>query len=166
MHMKKIVLFIVFSVFIFKAQSQIHFGRLSATEVWMDIEKVEDDEVYLRLKIESEKDWRISSDTRVLFKLTDDSILEVEGELLSASSKSYGSIMIGNIATPIGDQVITEALFIIPMSDMEQLYSGVKKMRVSMVPKPYTKEWKKDWLGERLKKACEKAEQNKLEDDF
>lgn len=164
--MKKIVLFIVFSLIIFKAHSQIHFGRLSVTEVWMDIERVEDNEVYLRLKIGSDLDRRLSTDTRILFKLADDSILEVEGELLSASSKSYGSLMIGNIATPIGDQVITEALFVIPMSDMEQLYSGVKKMRVSMTPKPYTKEWKKDWLGQRLKKACEKAEQNKLEDDF
>lgn len=94
----------------------------------MNIERVENNEVYLRLKIGSHKDCRISSDTRGLFKLADDSIMEIEGELLSTCLKSYGSVINGNITTSRGDQIISEAIFIIPISDMEQLCAGVKKM--------------------------------------
>lgn len=86
---------------------------------------------------------------RILFKLMNDSIIDLTGVLFTTTTESSGSVSLYNFSFSSSEH---HSIALFPMSDeaIDALSVGIKKMRPNLIPKCKDKEWKTDVLGHKL----------------
>lgn len=163
--MKKGLLSIFFWAFAFSAYAQVSYGDnfLVDYNVKLNV-STENDSTFLTLIITSEK-LKMSDSPKLLLRLMDDTVISLEGHLLSTTNKSEGAVMIGYTAVAI-NHYVTEAKFLITKEQVESLSKGVKKLRLNTSPKYHEKEWRKDKIGKKLYEKYKDSSPNSFEDGF
>lgn len=124
----------------------------------------ENDSVYLSLYMKAAR-LRIVDNPKMLLRLMNDSIISLDGTLLSSTVKSDGAYVVGSYAVA-SNYYITEAKFPISHEQMESLSKGVRKIRLNTSPVFYEKSWRRDELGRVLYEKYKESSSNSFEDDF
>ena len=159
----------IFSIYLLfcalTASAQASYGDIVFGDYNVKINvSTENDSVFLSLIMVSENK-KMADKPKLLLRLTDDTVISLEGTLLSSTSKSDGAYMIGNVAIA-ENHFITEAKFPIAKGQIEQFNKGIKKLRLNTSPKFHEKEWRKDKIGKPLYKKYKESSGNSFEDDF
>lgn len=158
-----ITLFAVIPFIMGKAQAS--YGDLFLVDYNIKINvSTENDSIYLSL-IMTSASQQMTDDPKLLLRLMDDTVISLDGRLISSTSKSDGAFMIGNIAVA-SNHFITEAKFPIAREQVESLSKGVKKLRLNTSPKYHEKEWRKDKIGKKLYEKYKESSANSFEDGF
>ena len=163
--LKIVLLSVLLLVFSFSANAQVNYGYNFFVDynVKLDV-STENDSTFLTLIITSSK-LKISDSPKLLLRLMDDTVISLDGNLLSTSNKSEGAVMVGNTAIAI-NHFITEAKFPIAKDQIEQFSKGVKKIRLNTSPRYHEKEWRKDKIGKKLFAKYRESSRNSFADDF
>jgi len=90
-----------------------------------------------------------SQEPKILFKLMNDSIIELTGQIISDKIITSCGIILFNTVTSFPNQ-LTTAVFPISRLDILQFQKGIKKMRVGTIPRVGEIEWDTDTLGNKL----------------
>ena len=160
---------IVFSIYLFvcvpTASAQASYGDIFFGDGNVKINvSTENDSTFLTLIITSSR-LKMSDSPKLLLRLMDDSVISLDGNLLSSSHKSEGAVMIGYTAVAI-NHFITEAKFPISKDQIEQFSKGIKKLRLNTSPQYHEKEWRKDKIGKVLFARYKESSANSFEDNF
>lgn len=140
---KKVILSISLMVFALTTYAQVSYGDNFFVDYNVKINvSTENDSTFLTLIITSER-LKFSDRPKLLLRLMDDSVISLDGIILSASNKSEGAVMIGYTAVAIS-HYITEAKFPITKDQIEQFSKGIKKLRLNTSPEYHEKEWRRD----------------------
>ena len=163
--MNRLVFSFIFVFLSSYAFSQVSYGDNFLVDYNVKINvSTENDSTYLTLIITSEK-LKMSDSPKLLLRMMDDTVVSLDGHLLSASNKSEGAVLIGSVAVAV-NHFITEAKFPISKEQMEQLSKGVKKLRLNTSPKFHEKVWRQDKIGKKLYAKYKESSANSFEDDF
>ncbi len=108
---------------------------------------------FLAVSFSSEK-LMITENPTLLFKTTNDTVLEYNGTLVNNVSQT-GLIPAGYIVVPYTSLVST-AMFPVPSADFQLIKTGIKKIRLSTVPIQTEKTFGQDVLGHKLYKFYNK----------
>lgn len=133
-----------------------------------------DGQVGLILRTESERGYELSNDARILFRLSDGEIIELQGRLLNVDKFrgtddfwiSFSGDHRSAFFSDLDNVFLSEAEFVIPQETFLKMMKGIKKMRVNMLPKPYNKEWRNNKFGKQLSRAYDYARENGFESEF
>lgn len=163
--MKKILLILLLTVSYSYSRAQVSYGDNFFVDYNVKINlSTENDSTFLTVIFTSER-LKMSDNPKLLLRLIDDSVISLDGHMLSSSNKSDGAVMIGYTAVAI-NHYVTEAKFPITREQAESLSKGVKKLRLNTSPKFHEKEWRKDKIGKILYKKYMESSSNSFEDGF
>ena len=163
--LKKAFLTMFLLAFAFTANAQVSYGDNFFVDYNVKINvSTENDSTFLTLIITSER-LKMSDSPKLLLRLMDDTVISLDGHLLSTSNKSEGAVMVGYTAVAI-NHFITEAKFPIAKDQIEQFSKGIKKLRLNTSPKFHEKEWRKDKIGKKLFAKYKESSSNSFEDNF
>ena len=160
---------IIFSIYLLAcsliANAQASYGDIVFGDYNVKINvSTENDSVFLSLIMTSENK-KMADKPKLLLRFVNDTMISLDGTLLSSTSQSDGAYMIGNVAIA-SNYFITEAKFPITKEQMELFKEGIKKLRLNTSPKFHEKEWRKDKIGKTLYKKYKESSGNSFEDDF
>ena len=162
---KKVILSISLIVFALTTYAQVSYGDNFFVDYNVKINvSTENDSTFLTLIITSER-LKFSDRPKLLLRLMDDSVISLDGIILSASNKSEGAVMIGYTAVAIS-HYITEAKFPITKDQIERFSKGIKKLRLNTSPEYHEKEWRRDRIGKKLFAKYKESSANSFEDNF
>ena len=123
--LKIVFLSIILITYAFSANAQASYGDNFFVDYNVKINvSTENDSTFLTLIITSSR-LKMSDSPKLLLRLMDDSVISLDGNLLSSSHKSEGAVMIGYTAVAI-NHFITEAKFPISKDQIEQFSKGIK----------------------------------------
>ena len=163
--LKIVFLSIILIMYAFSANAQASYGDNFFVDYNVKINvSTENDSTFLTLIITSSR-LKMSDSPKLLLRLMDDSVISLDGNLLSSSHKSEGAVMIGYTAVAI-NHFITEAKFPISKDQIEQFSKGIKKLRLNTSPQYHEKEWRKDKIGKVLFARYKESSANSFEDNF
>jgi len=163
--LKIVFLSIILITYAFSANAQASYGDNFFVDYNVKINvSTENDSTFLTLIITSSR-LKMSDSPKLLLRLMDDSVISLDGNLLSSSHKSEGAVMIGYTAVAI-NHFITEAKFPISKDQIEQFSKGIKKLRLNTSPQYHEKEWRKDKIGKVLFARYKESSANSFEDNF
>ncbi len=152
-------------VFALTTYAQVSYGDNFFVDYNVKINvSAENDSTFLTLIITSGR-LKFSDRPKLLLRLMDDSVISLDGIILSASNKSEGAVMIGYTAVAIS-HYITEAKFPITKDQIEQFSKGIKKLRLNTSPEYHEKEWCRDRIGKKLFAKYKESSANSFEDNF
>ena len=164
----------IFSIYLLfcalTASAQASYGDIVFGDYNVKINvSTENDSVFLSLILTSENK-KMTDKPKLLLRLTDDTVISLEGTLLESTIKSDGAYImpmpyVGNIAIN-ENHFITGAKFPITKEQIEQFSKGIKKLRLNTSPKFHEKEWRKDKIGKTLYKKYKESSGNSFEDNF
>lgn len=156
------------SIFLFCAISinaQVSYGDLFFVDYNMKINvSTEKDSVFLSVILTSSSQKMVDA-PKLLLRLTDGTVISLDGTLLASTSKSDGAYMIGNVAVA-SNHFITEAKFPVSREQMEQFSKGIKKLRLNTSPSFHEKQWRRDKIGKLLYEKYKESSGNSFEDNF
>lgn len=156
------------SIFLFCAISinaQVSYGDLFFVDYNMKINvSTEKDSVFLSVILTSSSQKMVDT-PKLLLRLTDGTVISLDGTLLASTSKSDGAYMIGNVAVA-SNHFITEAKFLVSREQMEQFSKGIKKLRLNTSPSFHEKQWRRDKIGKLLYEKYKESSGNSFEDNF
>lgn len=102
---------------------------------------------YIVVTMTSEKQ-AFAQPTTLMFKTFEDDVIKMEGDVVDGNKKTAG-VMVSGFMIPISERVFI-AQFKISDEELELLRKGIKKVRLTTVPKQHEKEFSKDKLGVKL----------------
>lgn len=160
---------IIFSIYLLAcsliANAQASYGDIVFGDYNVKINvSTENDSVFLSLIMTSENK-KMAYKPKLLLRFVNDTMISLDGTLLSSTSQSDGAYMIGNVAIA-SNYFITEAKFPITKEQMELFKEGIKKLRLNTSPKFHEKEWRRDKIGKLLYKKYKESSGNSFEDNF
>lgn len=163
--MKKVLLILIITCFCLSGKAQVSYGDNFFVDYNVKINlSTENDSIFLTLILTSER-LKMSDSPKLLLKLMDDTVLSLDGSMLGSTNKSEGAVMIGYTAVAI-NHYVTEVKFPISKEQVENLFKGVKKLRLNTSPKYHEKEWKKDKIGKKLYEKYKESSGDSFKDDF
>lgn len=163
--MNRYIISFLFLILSSQAFSQASYGDNFFVDYNVKINvSTENDSTYLTLILTSES-LKMSDSPKLLLRMMDNTVVSLDGHLLSASNKSEGGVVVSGIILS-SDYFITEAKFPISKEQMNHFKVGVKKLRLNTSPKYHEKEWKRDKIGAILYNAYVKSSGNSFEDNF
>ena len=163
--MKKFLLSFCLLVISIAAQAQASYGDLFLVDYNVKINvSTENDSIFLSL-IMTSASQKMTDEPKLLLRLMDDTVISLDGRLLSSTSKSDGAYMIGYVAVA-SNHFITEAKFSISKEQMEQFAKGIKKLRLNTSPEFHEKSWRRDKIGRKLYDKYKESSSNSFEDNF
>lgn len=118
-----------------------HGCSVEYSAVWQD------EEPYIVVTVSSER-LVYNDKPSLILKLFNENIIRLEGKVLNSSTNS-GGVVIGNIILPI-TQLRAIAQFPITREQIDELEVGVAKVRISTIPLPHERTFKKDKIGKKL----------------
>ncbi|MBR4708805.1 MAG: hypothetical protein IKP30_01675 [Bacteroidaceae bacterium] len=142
--------------------AEVKYGGMSYS-VQMRITK-ENGEAFLNFRLQDLTKVMTES-PKMLIKLMNDSVLNLEGTLMSTSHKNEGGVVVYNIVVE-SEFIVSDAKFPITPEQIQQIGSGVKKLRLNTSPNYHEKEWKKDKIGKKLYEEYLNCSPNSFEDKF
>lgn len=120
---------------------------------------VQDKQNYIVITMTSEKQAFAQPPTLML-KTFEDDVIKLEGDVVD-NNKTTAGIMISGMMFPISERTFV-GQFPITDEEIDLLRKGIKKVRLTTVPKQHEKEFSKDKLGVKLysmfKEAWEKQD--------
>ena len=156
------------SMFLFYAigtNAQVSYGDLFFVDYNMKINVLtEKDSIFLSVILTSSSQKMVDT-PKLLLRLTDGTVISLDGTLLASTSKSDGAYMIGNVAVA-SNHFITEAKFPVSRNQMEQFSKGIRKLRLNTSPSFHEKQWRRDKIGKILYEKYKESSGNSFEDDF
>ena len=156
------------SMFLFYAigtNAQVSYGDLFFVDYNMKINvSTEKDSIFLSVILTSSSQKMVDT-PKLLLRLTDGTVISLDGTLLASTSKSDGAYMIGNVAVA-SNHFITEAKFPVSRNQMEQFSKGIRKLRLNTSPSFHEKQWRRDKIGKILYEKYKESSGNSFEDDF
>lgn len=159
-----LLLLLMFSSYLY-GKAQVSYGDNFFVDYNVKINlSTENDSTYLTLIFTSEN-LKMSDSPKLLLRLMDDTVISLDGYMLSTSNKNEGAVMIGHTAVAI-NHYVTEAKFPISKEQVEGLSKGVKKLRLNTSPKFHEKEWRRDKIGKKLYAKYKESSPNSFEDNF
>ena len=108
---------------------------------------------------------KMADKPKLLLRFANDTMISLDGTLLSSTSQSDGAYMIGNVAIA-SNYFIKEAKFPLTKEQMELFKEGIKKLRLNTSPRFHEKEWRRDKIGKLLYKKYKESSGNSFEDNF
>lgn len=163
--MKRLIILLFFFCPYLYGNAQVSYGDNFFVDYNVTINlSTENDSTFLTLIITSEK-LKMSDSPKLLLRLMDNSLISLDGYMLSVSNKTEGAVMIGHTAIAVNYN-ITEAKFPISKEQVESLSKGVKKLRLNTSPKFHEKEWRRDKIGKVLYAKYKTSSANSFEDNF
>ena len=160
--MKRICLILCLLGLSVTINAQAKYGSMDYT-VKINVSK-EVDSTFLTFSFMS-RTLKMSDPPKLLLRLMDDTVISLDGSLLSTSNTTTGSVMVGNTALPV-NYIVTEAKFPIAKEQIEQFKKGIKKLRLNTSPKYHEKEWRKDKIGMKLFESYKECRAKSFEDGF
>lgn len=163
--MKRLIFLLLISCSCLFVKAQVSYGDNFSVDYNVKINlSTENDSTFLTLIITSSR-LKLSDSPKLLLRLMDDTVISLDGNMLSASNQSAGAVMIGYTAVAVNYNT-TEAKFPISKEQVEGLSKGVKKLRLNTSPKFHEKEWRKDKIGKKLYAKYKESSANSFEDNF
>ena len=164
-NMKRFLILLFIFCSYLQANAQVSYGDKFFVDYNVKINlSTENDSIFLTLIFTSERQ-KMSDSPKLLLRLMDDTVISLDGHMLSTSNKSEGAVMIGYTAVAINNYV-TEAKFSISKEQVEGLSKGVKKLRLNTSPTFHEKEWHRDKIGKKLYAKYKESSANSFEDNF
>ena len=142
--------------------AEVKYGGMSYS-MRMRITK-ENDEAFLNVRLQDLTKVMTES-PKMLIKLMNDSIINLDGKILFTSQTNEGGVAVGNIVIE-GGFIVSETKFPITPEQIKQIGLGVKKLRLNTSPNYHEKEWKKDKIGKKLYEEYLNCSPNSFEDQF
>ena len=142
--------------------AEVKYGGMSYG-VQMRITK-ENNEAFLNVRLQDLTKVMTES-PKMLIKLMNDSIINLDGKIMSTSHKNEGGVVVANIVVE-SDFIVSDAKFPITPEQIKQIGLGVKKLRLNTSPNYHEKEWKKDKIGKKLYEEYLNCSPNSFEDQF
>lgn len=142
--------------------AKVQFGNMSY-DVIFNME-TQNDSICLLVTL-NDNDNKVTDTPKLLIKLFNDSIIELQGKLLSSTVQDdYGAVIGGMILSE--NMYVSNMKFQISKSLIESIKNGIKKIRLNSLPKYREKEWGKDKIGKALYKEYSKCSSNSFRDGF
>ena len=142
--------------------AEVKYGGMSYS-MRMRITK-ENNEAFLNVRLQDLTKVMTES-PKMLIKLMNDSIINLDGKIMSTSHKNEGGVVVANIVVE-SDFIVSDAKFPITPEQIKQIGLGVKKLRLNTSPNYHEKEWKKDKIGKKLYEEYLNCSPNSFEDKF
>ena len=163
--MKKVFFIISCLICSLTTNAQASYGDLFFVDYNVKINvSTEKDSVFLFVILTSASQ-KMTDTPKLLLRLMDDTIVSLDGKLLSSSSKTDGAYMAESVAMAV-THFITEAKFPISREQVECIGKGIKKLRLNTSPKFHEKAWRRDKIGKVLFAKYKESSGNSFEDDF
>lgn len=112
---------------------------------------------YIVIRVSSDR-LVFTENPTIMMKLFDGKLIKIEGKSLG-STTNQGGVLIGNVMAPVSE-LCAMAQFPISEEQIDLLKSGVAKVRLSTIPLPHERTFKKDKIGQKLYSFFVKSEKN------
>lgn len=147
------------------SNAQVSYGDITFGSYNMKINLTTDnDSIFLNV-IYSDESRKLSDKPKLLLRLTDDSIIALDGIKLDSHNKSDGGVLLYGVYIE-SSHFVSEAKFPISKEQIRQFVHGIKKLRLNTSPKYHEKTWRRDKIGKKLYERYLKSSPNSFEDGF